>query len=920
MDYKNSINLPKTSFPQKANLAQKEPEILKKWDEMGIYRLIEATPGSRENYVLHDGPPYANGHIHMGHALNKIIKDIIVKSKFMSGHRVNYIPGWDCHGLPIEHEVDKKIGARKKGLSPMEVRAKCREYADRFVGIQRDEFKRLGVFGDWENPYLTMSYDYQATIVREFGKFVEKRSIYRRKKPIQWCATCLTALAEAEVEYHDHQSPSIYVKFPVTSNIRERIPELQGKENVSVIIWTTTPWTIPANLAISVHPDYQYVALQVKGEVYIVADGLLKATILALDVTEYQILATFPGERLEGLTCRHPYIDRDSIVILGSHVTLEAGTGCVHTAPGHGQEDYEMGVRYNLDIYTPVDDYGKFTDDVEHFAGEYVFDANKPISEKLREVGALLAEEEIVHSYPHCWRCKNPIIFRATEQWFVSMDKDQFRQRALDTIRKVRWIPRWGEERIYGMVENRPDWCISRQRSWGVPIVIFYCASCREPLARKDIIDHVADIFSREGADAWFVREAAELLPLGTSCPQCGKQRLEKEMDILDVWFDSGVSYAAMHETRKGINLPVDLYLEGSDQHRGWFHSSLLTGVMNRDMAPYKTVLTHGFVVDGDGKKMSKSLGNVIRPEDVIKKYGADVLRLWVAAEDYRDDIRISHEILQRLSEAYRRFRNTCRFLLGNLDGFDPDTAAVPYEEMEEIDRWALHCLQELTASVLNAYDSFEFHKIYHKMHNFCVVDMSAFYLDVLKDRLYCDAVASQARRSAQTALHEILLTITRLYAPVLPFTTDEVWGHLPPTGKEYDKSVHLARFPEGNDAYLDGGLAARWHQLLEIRETVNLKLEEARRNKEIGSSLEALVLITAQGKQLDLLRAYEVSLPALLIVSSVRLKEGTFKDLKVSIENAPGRKCERCWNYRESVGQNAKHPTICERCWSVIS
>ena len=792
MDYKNSINLPKTSFPQKANLAQKEPQMLKKWEEEGLYQRIVETSGPKEKYILHDGPPYANGHIHMGHALNKIIKDIIIKSKFMEGHSVNYIPGWDCHGLPIEHEVDKKIKARKKGLAPLEVRTKCREYAERFVGIQRDEFKRLGVFGDWENPYLTMAYEYQATIVREFGKFIDKGSIYRRKKPIQWCATCLTALAEAEVEYQDHTSPSIYVKFPLVTPIGKRIPELVGKENISVVIWTTTPWTIPANLAISVHPDFDYVAVQVQDQIYIVAEGLLSRLVLALDLTDYKIAATFPGTVLEGLVCRHPYIDRDSKVLLGSHVTLEAGTGCVHTAPGHGQEDYEMGLKYDLDIYAPVNDYGKFIDEVEHFAGQYVFNANTAINDKLDEVGALLAQEEIVHSYPHCWRCKKPIIFRATEQWFVSMDKDEFRRHVLEAIRNVRWIPHWGEERIYGMVENRPDWCISRQRSWGVPIVILYCASCREPIMSKEVVDHVADIFSQEGADAWFTRDTVDLVPPGTTCPQCGHQFFEKEMDILDVWFDSGVSYSVMHETREGIDLPVDLYLEGSDQHRGWFHSSLLTCVMNRDMAPYKTVLTHGFVVDGAGKKMSKSLGNVISPENVIKKYGAEVLRLWVAAEDYRDDIRISEEILKRLSEAYRRFRNTCRFLLGNLEGFNPDRDAVSYTDMEEIDQWALHRLQELTKTIFDAYESFEFHKIHHKLHNFCVVDMSAFYLDVLKDRLYCDGVDSRERRSAQTVLYEILLTITKLYAPVLPFTTDEIWSHLPATEKGYEESVHL--------------------------------------------------------------------------------------------------------------------------------
>ncbi|MCD6353060.1 MAG: isoleucine--tRNA ligase, partial [Proteobacteria bacterium] len=799
MDYKNTINLPKTNFSQKANLPRKEPEILKKWGEMDIYKLIESTPGTKGNYVLHDGPPYANGHIHLGHALNKILKDIIVKSKFMDGYGVNYIPGWDCHGLPIEHEVDKRLGAKKKGLAPLEIRRSCREYAENFVAIQREEFERLGVLGDWENPYLTMAYDYQATIVREFGKFVEKKCIYRRKRPIQWCSTCHTALAEAEVEYKDHTSPSIYVKFPLVSDIGDRVPLLREEKNISVIIWTTTPWTIPANLAISFHPDFIYVAVRVKDEIYILAEELLEATMAVIGVADYDIVASFPGTTMEKLICRHPFLDRDSLLVLGNHVTLETGTGCVHTAPGHGQEDYEAGLQYDLDIYAPVDDEGKFTKEVEFFSGQYVFDTNKAVNQKLKEVGALLKEEEIVHSYPHCWRCKNPIIFRATEQWFISIDKDGFREEALETIRKVQWIPHWGEERIYGMIENRPDWCISRQRTWGVPIVIFYCKSCQHPLAKKDIIDKVADIFDQEGADVWFSRDATQLLPPGTSCPECGSHEFEKEKDILDVWFDSGVSFAAVMEGREGIDIPVDLYLEGSDQHRGWFHSSLLTAVKTRQKAPYKTVLTHGFVVDGEGKKMSKTLGNVIHPNDVIKKYGAEVIRLWVAGEDYRDDIRISSEILQRLSEAYRRYRNTCRFLLGNLTDFNPDTDTVEYEDLDEIDRWALHRLQQLIINTITAYNSFEFHKIYHRIHNFCVVDMSSFYLDVLKDRLYCSRVDSRERRSAQTVMYEILLVITKLYAPILPFTTEEIWGHLPSIERGREKSVHLSRFPSPN-------------------------------------------------------------------------------------------------------------------------
>ena len=642
----------------------------------------------------------------------------------------------------------------------------------------------------------------------------------------------------------------------------------------------------------------------------------------ALGITDYTILASFPGTKLENLCCRHPLIERDSLLILGTHVTLDTGTGCVHTAPGHGQEDYEVGLKYNLDIYSPVDDQGNFTKEVEFFSGQNVFAANKAVIQKLKEARALLKEEEIVHSYPHCWRCKEPIIFRATEQWFISIDKDGLRKQALESIKKVRWIPHWGEERIFRMIENRPDWCISRQRTWGIPLIIFYCASCRKPLLRRDIIEAVANLFAQEGADVWFARDASELIPPETSCPYCGHKKFEKETDILDVWFDSGVSFAAVMEEREKIEIPVDLYLEGSDQHRGWFHSALLTAVKTRNKAPYKTVLTHGFVVDGEGRKMSKTLGNVIHPNDVINKYGAEVLRLWVAAEDYRDDIRISSEIIQRISEAYRRFRNTCRFLLGNLHDFNPDTDKVAYENLEEIDRWVLHQLQLLIKKVISAYESFEFYKIYHRVHNFCVLDLSSFYLDVLKDRLYCDRFNSLKRRSAQTAMYEILLTITKLYAPILPFTTEEIWGFLPSTKDGYEESVHLSRFPSVNSSYIDDKLATRWEKLLAVRDEVNKSLEEARRKRQIGSSLEAEVLITTQGKHLELLKNYEDLLPTLFIVSRVIIEEGSEKEassLRVTVRKAPGKKCERCWNYRTSVGENPDHPTICERCWKAI-
>ena len=631
MDYRTTLNLPKTDFPMKANLAKREPEMLKMWEERKIYQQLSLQAKGRRKYILHDGPPYANGHIHIGTALNKILKDFIVKSKFMGGFDSQYVPGWDCHGLPVEHEVEKSLGSKKGGLSLVEIRKRCRDYASKFVDIQRDEFIRLGVFGDWENPYLTMNFEYQATIVNQFGKFLLDGSVYKGKKPVHWCPTCKTALAEAEVKYEDHRSPSIYVKFKMVSEIGDVLPSLKGK-SVSVIIWTTTPWTIPANLAIALHPDFTYVAVDVGGEVYILAEALLESAMEKFGIKKYQVLEKFPGVRLEKLKCRHPFIDRDSLIILASYVTLEVGTGCVHTAPGHGQEDYESGVQYGLEIYSPVDDDGRFTQEVPFFAGQFVFDANRAVNQKLKEVGALLKEEMMVHSYPHCWRTNDPVIFRATEQWFISMEKNGLRKNALKSINEVTWIPPWGKDRIYGMIENRPDWCVSRQRAWGIPITVFYCSACKKPLVTQETIQHVVRLFEERGADVWFAEEAERLMPKGTRCGHCGGEKFIKEMDILDVWFDSGVSYAAVLEKRPELQYPASLYLEGSDQHRGWFHSSLLTSVGTRGRAPYLSVLTHGFVVDGEGKKMSKSAGNVIAPDEVISKFGADVLRLWVEA------------------------------------------------------------------------------------------------------------------------------------------------------------------------------------------------------------------------------------------------------------------------------------------------
>ncbi|PIV22126.1 MAG: isoleucine--tRNA ligase [Deltaproteobacteria bacterium CG03_land_8_20_14_0_80_45_14] len=918
MNYRHTLNLPKTDFPMKANLAKREPDLLKAWEMKGTYRQLTQQAKGRPKYILHDGPPYANGNIHIGTALNKILKDFIVKSKFMAGFDSHYVPGWDCHGLPVEHEVEKSLGSKKGELSIIEIRRKCRDYAAKFVGIQREEFKRLGVFGEWENPYLTMNFEYQATIVREFGKFLLNGSVYKGKKPVHWCPTCKTALAEAEVKYEDHRSSSIYVKFKMVSEIGDIFPGLKGKP-VFVIIWTTTPWTIPANLAIALHPDFTYVAVNVGDEVYILAESLLEEAMKKFGIKKYEVMEKFAGKRLEGFKCRHPFLDRDSLIILASYVTLDAGTGCVHTAPGHGQEDYESGVQYGLEIYSPVDDDGRFTKDVLFFAGQFVFDATDAVNKKLAEVGALLKEEMMVHSYPHCWRTNDPIIFRATEQWFISMDKMGLRQNALKSINEVAWIPPWGRDRIYGMIENRPDWCVSRQRAWGIPITVFYCSVCKQSLVNQQTIDHVVHLFEEKGADIWFEEGANRLLPKGTQCAQCGGKDFTKEMDILDVWFDSGVSYAAVLEKRKELEFPASLYLEGSDQHRGWFHSSLLTSVGTRGRAPYLSVLTHGFVVDGEGKKMSKSAGNVIAPEEVINQLGADVLRLWVAAEDYKDDIKISNEILKRLADSYFRIRNTYRFLLGNLYDFHPEKDRVPYQELHEMDRWALHQLQKLIARVREAYERFEFHTVYHSVQNFCAVEMSALYFDILKDRLYTFSTRSRGRRSAQTALYEILKALTCLMAPILSFTAEEVWKYLPQeSGKA--ESVHLTSFPEVQSEYVDDALNERWEQIWEIRAIVTKALEEARKEKVIGLSLDAQVHLHLPEKIFSFLQCYEKDLKSIFIVSSVTLHpavSGTKdeKEVRAEVSRADGKKCERCWNYDVSVGYHPEHQAICQRC-----
>ncbi|MCP4111240.1 MAG: isoleucine--tRNA ligase [Desulfobacteraceae bacterium] len=926
MDYKKTLNLPATKFPMKANLAKREPEQLKTWYEDDLYGKIRTASKGRELFILHDGPPYANGHIHIGTALNKILKDIIIRSRQMAGFDAVYVPGWDCHGLPIEHNVDKELGDKKLKMSQAEIRKMCRAYAEKFIDIQRDEFKRLGVMGEWENPYLTMAYKYEAIIARECGKFALEGSLFRSKKPIYWCCSCKTALAEAEIEYHDETSPSIFVKFEMKDDLSSEIPALAGKK-VFVVIWTTTPWTIPANLAIAFHPDFEYVAVETGEEVLILARELVENCTKAFEISDFSVIADINAKTLERKKCIHPIYNRESLIVMGEHVTLEAGTGCVHTAPGHGREDYEVGLSYGIEPYSPVDDNGCFTDEVDFFKGKFVFDANKDINAILEENNALLAGEKITHQYPHCWRCKKPVIFRATPQWFISMDKTVLRKKSLEEIDRVKWIPHWGRERIYGMIENRPDWCVSRQRAWGVPITVFYCEKCEALHISQEIIDHVFELFKEHGADIWLEKNAEELLPDGSVCKECGSKTFVKETDILDVWFDSGVSHAAVLEDRPYLKWPADLYLEGSDQHRGWFHSSLLTAVGTRGKAPYDAVLTHGFVVDESGRKMSKSLGNVVAPKEVIDKYGAEILRLWVSASDYRDDISISQNILKQLSDAYRRIRNTCRFLMGNLSDFNPHENTVAYESMPDIDKFTLHTLTRLVEKGNKAYDSYEFHVIYHSLYNYCTVDLSSFYLDILKDRLYTSPPESDQRRSAQTVMYAVLDSIVRLMAPLLPFTAEEVWKYMP-ENKGKEESVHFISLPDVKEEWKNAELAKKWNQLLDVRGEVTKALEEARAKKEIGHSLDASVTICTDSDLFDVLNSYADDLRAMFIVSNVSLarekEPGAYESkevegLSVKVGPAPGEKCERCWVHDPSVGANSEHPTVCRRCCGAL-
>ncbi len=916
MDYKETLNLPKTPFPMRGNLPVKEKEMLKLWDDLNIYEKLTRRDKDGPSFILHDGPPYANGNIHLGTALNKILKDIIIKSKFMTGYRADYVPGWDCHGLPIEHHIEKETKAKKLTPTKLEVRRRCREYAAEFIDIQRNEFRRLGGIGDWDHPYITMDYDYQATIIEESRKFFERGEVYRKKKPVYWCINCLTALAEAEIEYEMKTSNSIYVKFPLKEG-RDHLPPGSPDKPAFLLIWTTTPWTLPANLAVAISPQFSYVAVETTGEIYILLKDLVEDVMTRAGVKDFTLLGEIPADRLKAMKFGHPFIDRDSTVVYADYVASDTGTGIVHIAPGHGEEDYETGMEYGLDVYSPVDEKGEFVDHVQFFKGMNVFESNSHVIGKLKELGRLLHTEEIDHSYPHCWRCKKPVIFRATEQWFISLEKNGLREKALREIDRVKWIPAWGRDRIYNMLLVRPDWCISRQRTWGVPITIFYCKKCREPYWSNESFDRVVAAVRTAGADVWFEKDASFFLPPGASCSACKGTEFVKEEDILDVWFDSGVSWAAVCKKRKELKYPADLYLEGSDQHRGWFHSSLLTSVGNEGQAPYKAVLTHGFVVDGTGRKMSKSLGNIIAPNEVIEKFGAEILRLWVTYEDYRDDIKISKDIVNRLIETYRRIRNTLRFLHANIhEDFDPSRDRVPYETMSSLDRWLLSRLNRLVERVTAAYEAYTFHVIYHSIHNFCAVDLSALYLDIVKDRIYVEAKNAPRRRASQTVIYETLVTLLKLIAPILSSTAEEMWTCL--RGHVDEESVLLSRFPEVRKDFIDDRLEEDWDAVWAIREAVNKKIEEKRVAKVIGHSLDVKVLVRAPEADYRRLSELGRELKDVFIVSQVALEQGA--DLTIEVHRAEGGKCERCWQYSPDTGTTAAYPQTCKRCADTLS
>ncbi|MCX7687973.1 MAG: isoleucine--tRNA ligase [Fimbriimonadales bacterium] len=923
-NYRETLNLPKDehTIPMRANLPEQEPRWQAFWHEQDLYAQLLAKPAPNGDFILHDGPPYSNGNIHMGHALNKVLKDIIVRSYAMRGYRTPYVPGWDNHGMPIENAVSQQFLQQGKTPSKVELRQACRAYAQHFVEVQRKQFERLGLVGDWEHPYLTMDYAFEAGIVRIFGELVKRGYIYRDLRPVLWCPVCQTALAEAEVEYAPKVSDAIYVAFPI---VRDPKGIFANAPNPAILIWTTTPWTIPANLALAVHPELDYALVATDGKTWVLVNELVPATMETLGVKEYRVLTTVKGSELEGVVARHPIFERESPVVLADYVLAEEGTGVVHTAPGHGAEDFYTGKRYGLPILCPVDERGVFTEEAGEFAGLPIApEGNRAVIRRLQEVGALLHYAPYHHNYPHCWRCDSPLLFRTTVQWFMNIDHMGHREKALRAIEGVRWIPEEGENRIKAMVANRPDWCLSRQRAWGVGIPAFYCEACDEVLLTPETIEAVAQKIEQEGSDVWFDKPADYFLPAGTRCAKCGASQFRKETDVLDVWFDSGSTHRLVLETRPELRWPADLYIEGSDQHRGWFNASLMIAIGTKDAAPYRMVITHGFVLDGEGRKMSKSEGNVVDPLDVVQKMGADVLRLWVASTEYFEDVRLSDEILKYVADAYRQIRNTLRFIIGNLADFNPATDAVPYEQLHELDRWMLARLQEYVRYALQAYESFEYHRFYHETRRFCNVELSAFYLDVLKDRLYASAPDDPARRSAQTVLLELASVLTRLLAPILVHTAEEVWQRLPLPNKP--ASVHLAEFPTVREEWLDKSLLERWERILEVREVVNRAVESAKNEKRIPNPQSAKVVVHAPGGLYALLSQYPTPptpdnlLARVFGVSQAEVVPASDEAIQVVVEPAPGSKCARCWLVLPEVGTRSDYPDLCERCAQVVA
>ncbi len=925
MDYSGTLNLPVTEFPMRAGLPKREPETLKKWLDEDLYgKLMEANEG-KPLFILHDGPPYANGDMHMGHTLNKTLKDIITRFKNMDGFKAPYIHGWDTHGLPIERQAIKKLGIDRHKTNVTEFRNVCKDFALSYVENQKKQIQRLGVLGDWDDIYVTLDPEFEAKQIEIFGEMAKKGYIYKGLKPIYWCPDCETALAEAEIEYQEDKTDSIYVKFRVKDDKGLFANVGEPLENIYFVIWTTTTWTLPGNVAISLNPDFEYSLVKANGEVYVVATELVDSAMAAGKITEYETIAKFKGGEMEYMTVQHPFIDRESLVIVGDHVTLDAGTGCVHTAPGHGVEDYVVCQKYkDIPIIVPVDDKGYLNELAGEFAGLYYEKSNAKILEKLKELNALFAVEPIIHQYPHCWRCHEPIVFRATEQWFASVDA--IKDKAVEAIKGVQWLPKWGEDRITGMVMDRSDWCISRQRTWGVPLPIFYCKDCGKELLNEDTIAATAKLFREHGgSNAWYETDAKDILPAGTKC-ECGCTEFTKEKDIMDVWFDSGSSHSGVLEVKKSLRFPADLYLEGNDQYRGWFQSSLLTSIAAKGVAPYKMVITHGMIVDQNGDKFSKSKGNGTSPEVIINQYGADVLRLWVVSADYKTDMRISEEILKQLSEAYRKIRNTARYIMGNIHDFNPDTDCVPFEEMCEMDRWSLTRLNDIVGRVLEAYRSYEFHMIYHTIHNFCVVDMSNFYLDVIKDRLYTSKKDSRERRAAQTCMFTILDAIVRLIAPILCFTADEIWSYMPHRSTDRPEGAIFNSMPKVEAAWEDKELEDKWERVLAVKSDVSKALELARQEKVIGKSLDAKVEIFASGEPYKFLNEIP-DLATVLIVSEAVVTEGEGEGVKgenepgitVKVSPARGEKCERCWMITPDVGCDHDHPTLCKRCAEVI-